>query len=134
VIALKKVIGRMVQTHYPDNDDKHITDFKKRKSAQNHASQSVKGDGLFSKKLAGFKNWLRVFAVIALGCSFGHFTPKYRPADLVWVINPESEIGKTTCLFLSRRATSSILRNMAVVRPWYFCMNLAAIFAVGTSK
>jgi hypothetical protein len=34
VIALKKVIGRMVQTHYPDNGDKHITEFKKRKSAQ----------------------------------------------------------------------------------------------------
>jgi len=42
VIALKKVIGRMVQTHYPGNGDKHITEFKKRKSAQNHASQSVK--------------------------------------------------------------------------------------------
>jgi hypothetical protein len=36
------VIARMVQTHYPDNGDKHITEFKKRKSAQNHASQSVK--------------------------------------------------------------------------------------------
>jgi len=42
VIALKKVIGRLVQTHYPGNGDKHITEFKKRKSAQNHASQSVK--------------------------------------------------------------------------------------------
>jgi hypothetical protein len=29
VIALKKVIGRMVQTHYPDNNDKHIKGFQK---------------------------------------------------------------------------------------------------------
>jgi hypothetical protein len=42
VIALKKVIGRMVQTHYPDNNAKYIKDFKKRKSAQNHESQLVK--------------------------------------------------------------------------------------------
>jgi hypothetical protein len=42
VIALKKVFGRMVQKHNPDDGDKHITEFKKRKSAQNHASQSVK--------------------------------------------------------------------------------------------
>jgi hypothetical protein len=42
VIALKKMIGRMVQKHNPNDGDKHITEFKKRKSAQNHASQSVK--------------------------------------------------------------------------------------------
>ena len=38
MIALKKVIGQMMQKHNPDDDGKHITEFKKRKSAQKHAS------------------------------------------------------------------------------------------------
>jgi hypothetical protein len=40
VIALKKVNGRMMCKHNPDDDGKHITEFKKSKSAKNRqASQ-----------------------------------------------------------------------------------------------
>jgi len=40
VIALKKVIGRMMCKHNPDEGGKEFTEFKKRKSTQNRqASQ-----------------------------------------------------------------------------------------------
>jgi hypothetical protein len=55
VIALKKVIGRMVQKHNPDDRDKHITEFKKRKRAPNHASPKGKPIIHF-EKLAAFEN------------------------------------------------------------------------------
>ena len=38
MIALKKVIGQMMQKHSPDDGGKHITEFKKRKSASKHGS------------------------------------------------------------------------------------------------
>jgi len=68
------------------------------------------------KKLAVFENWFRVFYAIALGCSFGDFTPM--PSSRSGMDhNLELIIGNTTWLFLCHRGISSILRNMAVARP-----------------